>query len=80
MSPRMATSQAESLLREKLKREVVDERTGGKSLKIEKGPGNPGPWIKNRLLTLFRVRPSYFFFFAGAFFFGAAFLVALFID
>jgi hypothetical protein len=25
-------------------------------------------------------RPCYFFFFAGAFFFGAAFLVALFID
>ena len=29
---------------------------------------------------LFRARPSYFFFFAGAFFFGAAFFVALFID
>jgi len=52
-------------------------KTGEKSLKNEKGPGKPGPvWNLFALL----VRPRYFFFLAGAFFFGAAFLVALFID
>jgi hypothetical protein len=54
--------------------------TGGKSLKNEKGPGNRGLGWKLVCLPLLRVRPPYFFFFAGAIFFGAALLVALFID
>jgi hypothetical protein len=60
----------------------VSARTGtkseGKARNNEKGPGIPGPW--NGTLPFFRACPSYFFFFGAAFFLGAAFLVALFID
>jgi hypothetical protein len=48
----------------------------------KKGPGNRGleAYFDFDYRPL-RARPKgYFFFFAGAFFFGAAFLVALFID
>src|ERR1022692_4390859 len=46
---------------------------------MKKAPENRGLGLKTVCLPLFRVRPRYFFFLAGAFFFGAAFLVALFI-
>jgi hypothetical protein len=49
-------------------------------LKNEKGPGKPGPWSENLFAALAGARPDYFFFFGAAFFLGAAFLVALFID
>jgi hypothetical protein len=47
---------------------------------MKKAPENRGLGLKTVCLPLFRVCPRYFFFLAGAFFFGAAFLVALFID
>jgi hypothetical protein len=53
------------------------ERRG--SVQNEKGPGKPGPWSDFESSPLLG-RSRYFFFFAGAFFFGAAFLAALFID
>jgi hypothetical protein len=46
---------------------------------MKKAPENRGLGVENLLGPCGRAQ-SYFFFFAGAFFFGAAFLVALFID
>ena len=46
---------------------------------MKKAPENRGLGVEPLFQPLFRARPSYFFFLAGAFFFGAAFLVALFI-
>jgi hypothetical protein len=46
---------------------------------MKKAPETRGLGLKTVCLPFFRVRPRYFFFLAGAFFFGAAFLVALFI-
>ena len=46
---------------------------------MKKAPTNRGP-LTQTLITPFSGRPCYFFFLAGAFFFGAAFFVALFID
>jgi hypothetical protein len=47
---------------------------------MKKAPKTGAFGLEPVCLPLFRARPSYFFFLAGAFFFGAAFLVALFID
>jgi hypothetical protein len=47
---------------------------------MKKAPKNRGLEVKPVLQPLFRARPSYFFFFGAAFFLGAAFLVAVFID
>ncbi len=52
----------------------------GRDLDKEKGPEKRGLKVEPVLQPLFRARPSYFFFFGAAFFLGAAFLVALFID
>ena len=46
---------------------------------MKKAPTNRGLSTQTRI-TPFGGRPCYFFFLAGAFFFGAAFFVALFID
>ena len=46
---------------------------------MKKAPTNRGPLVRT-WITPFGGRLCYFFFLAGAFFFGAAFLVALFID
>ncbi|MGA3096822.1 MAG: hypothetical protein ABSF25_10245 [Bryobacteraceae bacterium] len=55
-------------------------RRDGKEPAQKKGPENRGLEVDPVLQPLFRARPSYFFFFGAAFFLGAAFLVALFID
>jgi hypothetical protein len=54
------------------------ERSGWSN---KKGPGNRGLEVFLILTAALTGAPKgYFFFFAGAFFFGAAFLVAFFID
>jgi hypothetical protein len=46
---------------------------------MKKAPTNRGLLVRTWITPL-GGRPCYFFFFAGAFFFGATFFVALFID
>src|ERR1039458_5812689 len=53
--------------------------TCGAGHKMKKAPTNRG-LLTQTWITPLCGRPCYFFFLAGAFFFGAAFLVALFID
>jgi hypothetical protein len=47
---------------------------------MKKAPETRGLGVETRFSPLLRGGPSYFFFFGAAFFLGAAFLVALFID